>query len=321
MTQNSRICKVILGLGLLVSGYKGTGQSNYRPKIAEFGIEKLTDYNAITVNPGEQRARTEVENDLLIKSKLAIPILIKPDRAFGLQLKYNQHRFLFDQEDYGTDDEFLDYLGNRNFYSAGVRFFYKENINWYSSIRFFGGVELNNDEFRFHQDASKYFASVAYTVQRSSTEEIGAGLVASQALGQFTVLPIFTYNNHFSPRWIVDLVLPKSAALRYVINKRTYLSAKTEFKGWRYNVTDSMVGEQENLTLRKTDLQFNLALEREIHDWLWFGVEMGYNKNLQYFLVEPGGRARDAIVELTPRDAGYLKASIFIVPPRKLFGR
>ncbi len=297
------------------------GQSNYRPKIAEFGFEKLTDYNTAALTSRDERATTEVENDFLFKAKLAVPIVIKKDRAFGLQLKYNRHQFLFDQDDYQGNSELFTHLENERFYAAGIRAFYKQNINWYSSIRFFGGIELNNDEFTFHNDAAKYFGSVSYAIQRSSTESIGFGVIASQSLGRFTALPVFTYENHFSPRWIVDITLPKSAALRYVINKRTYLSGKTEFKSWRYNVTDALQNQDQNLTLSKTDLQFNIALEREIHDWLWFGLEAGYNKNLQYFLVEPGGRARDAIVELTPRDAGYFKASIFLVPPRKLFGR
>jgi len=321
MNQFLKLTRLITIGALCSLCSKTSAQSNYRPRIAEFGFEKLTDYNTSSANGNDQRALTEVENDLLFKSKIAIPVLINKDRAAGIQLKYNQHRFLFDQEDYSDNNSLFEYLDNQSFYSAGVRFFYKENINWYSSIRFFGGLELNNDQFKFHNDAARYFASVSYTIQRSSTEELGFGLVLGQSLGQFTALPVFTYENHFAPRWIVDLKLPKSAALRYIINRRTFLSAKTEFKSWRYNVSDAVIGDGENLTLRKTDIQFNLALEREIHDWLWFGLEVGYNKNLQYFLTEPGGRARDAIVELSPRDAGYLKASIFIVPPRKIFGR
>ncbi len=321
MTHYLRIKTLLLCLGTIAGIGSVKAQSNYRPRIAEFGFEKLTDYNTSAITGRDDKARTEVENDLLFKSKIAVPIVIKKDRVFGLQLKYNQHRFLFDQEDANSYNELFNYLDKQRFYSAGVRAFYKQNINWYSSIRFFGGVELNNDQFAFHQDAAKYFGSVSYAIQRSSTESIGFGIIASQTLGRFNALPLLTYKNHFSPRWIVDLALPKSAALRYVINKRTYLSAKTEFKGWRYNVTDAMIDEDRNLTLSKTDLLFNLAFEREVHDWLWVGVEAGYNKNLQYFLVEPGGRPSEAIVELTPRDAGYFKASIFVVPPRKIFGR
>lgn len=297
------------------------GQSNYRPKIAELGIERLTDYRTKAVGEGSKNASTEVERDLLMKAKIAIPIIIRKDKAFGLQLKHYQHRFLFDHEDDTGSQELFDYLGNSRFYSTGIRAFYQQNISDFGSLRFIGGIEINSDQFVLNRNSGKYFISASYQVKKSSTEKVGYGFVASHSLGRFAALPIFSYENHFSPRWVLSLVLPKSASIRYILDKRTYLTSKVEFKGWRYNLTEALPFENNDLTLRKTDIQLNLAFEREIHDWLWFGLEAGYNKNLQYFLVEPGGAQKDAIVNFSPRDAGYLKASIFVVPPRKLFGR
>ena len=249
---------------LSILAYLAKAQPNYRPKIAEVGIERLTDYRASSGERNGNSSISEVERDILIKTKLAVPVLIKEDRVFGLQLKYNQHRFLFDNEDYEFNNELIERINDQKFYSAGIRFFYKQNLTPFTSIRFFGGAELNNDQFVFDADASKYFLSASYTIQKSSTEEIGFGFVASQALGRFNALPVFTYENHFAPRWVVDLALPKSAALRYIINKRTFLTGKTEFKTSSYNLTDAMISDNENLTLRKTDIQFNLSFEREI---------------------------------------------------------
>ena len=82
-----------------------------------------------------------------------------------------------------------------------------------------------------------------------------------------------------------------------------------------------MVDEYEDLTIRKLDLQWNLSFERDIHDWLWFGLEAGYNKNLLYTIVDRGEATRNALVRLRPRDAAYMKASIFIVPPRRFLNK
>ncbi|MEM9324915.1 MAG: DUF6268 family outer membrane beta-barrel protein [Bacteroidota bacterium] len=311
----------VLGCCLLCLLFKSYSQRSYRPKLAEFAVEKLSDHRTPYTGEGMLNGNSQSDGDLLLKAKLAIPLVISDQRLIGLQLKHNQHRFIFNHADYEGNSDIFGELENRTFYNSAVRFLYREQLTPFKSLTFLGSLGINNDQFKITPEALNASASISYSVQRSSTEEIGFGLVASQTLGRFRALPLFTYENHFAPRWVIDLALPKSAALRYIVDNRTFVTAKAEFKSNRYNLTDPLVGQYTDLTIRKLDLQWNLAFEREIHDWLWFSLEAGYNRNLLYTIVERGEATRDALIRLRPRDAAYMKASIFIVPPRKLFNR
>ncbi len=115
------------------------------------------------------------------------------------------------------------------------------------------------------------------------------------------------------------MTLPKSISMRKEINPKPYLLGQVEFEGWRYNLTDAIGDERRDFTLRKADLEARILLEREIHDWLWFGVELGYNKNVSYYLANPGQRGNNALIDLRARDARYLKFTLFFVPPRSMF--
>lgn len=295
------------------------GQSTYRPKLAEFGIETLRDYNVKSNSERLGSDSNEIDEDRLIKAKLGIPILIKKDRIFGLQFKYYQHRFEFDQEDQLTNGDLFQHLDRRNFTSAGIRFFYQQDVRTNQQFRIVGGSELKSDEFQLNDNTTKHFISGTYSWKPSSTTEIGTGLIINRVMGVTAVYPLFLLNKDLSSDWTLNLTLPKSAAMRYNLNDRNFLIATTELRGWRYNLTEAVPSYQRNLMLRRVDLQFSLSWEHEIHDWLWFGVDVGYNKNLQYFVANPGDRSRDALIDLRSQDAAYTKISLFIVPPRKFF--
>lgn len=294
-------------------------QTTYRPKLAELGVEMLRDYGLKTNSESLGNASNEVDEDRLVKAKLGIPVLIKKDRLFGLQLKYYQHRFEFDQEGQASNNDFFQQLETRNFTSAGIRFFYQQDVRSNQQFRIIGGSELKSDEFQLNRNSTKQFISGTYTWKPSSSTEIGAGIIVNQVMGITAVYPLFLFNKDLSPSWNLNLTLPKSATMRYNLNDRNFLIATTELRGWRYNLTEAVPSYQRNLMLRRVDLQFSLSWEHEIHDWLWFGVDIGYNKNLQYFVANPGDRSRDALINLKSQDAAYTKVSLFIVPPKKFF--
>jgi hypothetical protein len=297
----------------------GICQTSYRPKLAEFGIETLRDYDVKSNSESLGNATNEIDEDRLIKAKLGIPILIKKDRLFGLQLKYYQHRFEFDQEDQVTNDDLFQHLDTRKFTSAGIRFFYQQDVRTNHQFRIIGGSELKSDEFQLNQNTTKHFISGTYCWKPSATTEFGTGVVVNRVMGITAVYPLFLFNKDLTPKWALNLTLPKSASMRYNLNQKNFLIATAELRGWRYNLTEAVPTYQRNLMLRRVDLQFSVSWEHEIHDWLWFGVDVGYNKNLQYFVANPGDRSRDALINLRSQDAAYTKLSLFIVPPRKFF--
>ncbi len=315
MTRSLLILSFLLGLV-----HSNLAQKTiYRPKLAEFGVETLMNYGVKTDSENFGNSTNQIDEDRLIKAKLGIPVIVRPDRLFGLQLKYYEHRFDFDLEDQVISDDLFQHLNSSKFTSAGIRFFYQQSIKNNQLFRIIGGTELKSDEFKWNRNTAKHFISGTYSWKPSNTTNFGAGVVINRVMGITAVYPLLLLNKDLSSKWTLDLILPKSASLRYNWNDRNFLIATTELRGWRYNLTGAIDSDQQNLMLRRVDLQFSLSWEHEIHDWLWFGLDVGYNKNLQYFAANPGDRNRDALINLRTQDALYSKISIFIVPPRKFF--
>ena len=311
-------------LSLLCLGHGSFAQDSdpirddYRPKVAEFGMETLMDYHTATSSESQNTAQNEVDWDRLYKAKIAIPLIIRSERMAGLQLKYYQHRFFFDEESYVDDFGYYSHLNNSRFTSLGVRGFLQDTYKDGSRLKVIAGAETKSDRLKWTRNSAKYFFSGIYTWRRDRRTELGVGFVTNYDVRIFNVYPVFIYKKQFQRGYFLDLYLPKAIKLRKRINQSNFLIASTQVRGWRYNMTNALEGENRDLTLRKADLQFNIAYEREIHDWLWLGIEAGYNHNIRYYLSEPGMRRNDAIVNIRSGDAKYCKVSIFLVPPRKL---
>ncbi len=278
------------------------------------------DYGTSTTSESLGEAQNEVERDRLIKFKLGIPLMIRDDQMFGIQLKYYQQRFVFDLDENPTDYDLYLRLNSSKYISTGLRFFYQRDLRNGHELKLVGGAELKSDNFTWNRHTSKYFISGIYNWKKSSTTTMGAGFVLNRVMGLTTFYPILNLQHALNHKWTLDLMLPKSVAMRYRMNDHNYLIFNTQLAGWRYNITHRLIGvDHGNLMLRKADLQFKISWEREIHDWLWLGIGVGYNKNLIYYLANPGDRARNALIDINSRDALFTKFSIFMVPPRKFF--
>lgn len=288
----------------------------YRTKVAEFSYRVLGDYQTISNSETFGNASSEIEHESLLKIKLGIPLIIKENQLFGLQLKYYQHQFNFDDDDFAGNYDLYDHLSGQAFSNVGIRGFYQYNLDDKRELSLIGGLEVRSDEIVVNRNTFKVFISGQYKKQINSSTRIGYGAVISHGLRLTSFYPLFSYEKRINPFWTLDMVLPKSISMRRQINPKTYFIATTEFEGWRYNLTNPISGNDSDFTLRKADLEFRLTFEREIHDWLWFGVDLGYNKNISYYLANPGQRGADALIDLRARDARYIKFSLFVVPPK-----
>ncbi|MEM8893866.1 MAG: DUF6268 family outer membrane beta-barrel protein, partial [Bacteroidota bacterium] len=274
----------------------------YRPRIAEFTVETISDYRTSSTSERFGPARREIEHDRLYKVKLGIPLMIKSDRMLGIQLKYYQQGFRFDIDDQPLEYDFFEHLDSRKLTSTGLRGIYQQDIGKDKKLTIVGGTELMSDELRWRWQSTKYFVSGLYNWQLNKGAKIGAGFIYNHVMGRHSFFPILTFEKHLSRKWTLDLALPKSVAIRRNFNDRNFVIAKAAFQGWRYNLTNALPEGQQFLTTRRADLRFTLSWEREIHDWLWFGIDIGYTKNLRYYLANPGDRARDALIDLRSQD-------------------
>ena len=291
----------------------------YRPKIAEFSYKVLGDYQTISNSETFGNASSEIDHESLLKLKLGIPLVIRDDKLFGLQLLYYQHHFNFDDEDFTGNYDLYNHLSGQAFSNLGIRGLYQFDVSENEQMTLTAGFEARGDEIKWNRNTAKVFISGIYKKTLNDRTKIGYGGVFAHGLRLTSVYPIFTYEKVIRPGWTLDMTLPKSISMRKEINPKTYLLGQVEFEGWRYNLTDAIGDERRDFTLRKADLEARILLEREIHDWLWFGVELGYNKNVSYYLANPGQRGNNALIDLRARDARYLKFTLFFVPPRSMF--
>ncbi len=299
--------------------FKVKAQSdNYRTKIAEFSYRVLGDYQTISNSEAFGDASSEIEHESLLKLKLGIPLVIKDNKLFGLQLKYYQHHFNFDDDGFAGNYDLYNHLSGQAFSNVGIRALYQYSIDEDREFSLIGGAEIRSDEIILNKNTAKVFISGQYKKRINATTRIGFGAVFSHGLLLTSFYPLFSYEKALNLFWTLDMILPKSVSLRRELNPKTFFTAEAEFEGWRYNLTNAIAGAARNFTLRKADLEFRVKFEREIHDWLWFGVDLGYNKNVSYYLSRPGQRGPDALIDLRARDARYIKFTLFVVPPRRL---
>lgn len=291
----------------------------HRPKMIEFSMETLLDYHTNSSSNLYGEAKNEIERDQLLKMKIGLPLLIQENRMLGVQFKYYQQRFFLDTDDFSLDYDLYHHLDNKKFTNTGLRFLYKESLSENKEVTIIGGAEMMSDKKQWNRLSTRYFLSTSWKHAVSNRLTMGVGFAANYTILRPSIYPIFYYERKLQRNWTLDLVLPKSVEIRKQFNNANFFLAKASFRGWRYNLTNSVEGANKNLTLRKADLQFTISWEREIHDWLWMGFDIGYNKNLNYSLTESGASRRDALIDLRSNDAKYVKVSLFIVPPKSIY--
>lgn len=318
-------CLKLGSILLAIGSYNVRGQVQpdtlniYRPKIAEFAVEFLSEYKTNSSSEAFGNAASELEKDQLIKTKLGIPLMIRDDRVFGVQFKYYQHAFNFDSENNQNNYDLYSHLDSKKLTNTGLRVFWQQDIKKHNKLMLIGGAELSSDKINWNRNSSRYFVSGVYSWQVPNSSKMGFGFVVNSGMQITTVYPLFIYEKQLSSKWVLDMSLPKSVAIRWKRNNGNYLIAKTEVKGWRYNLTNAIEGENQNMTLRRADLLSSISWEKEIHDWLWFGLTVGHIKNLRYYLVNIGDRRGNALIDIKSQSTGYLKFSLFIVPPRRFY--
>jgi len=151
---------------------------------------------------------------------------------------------------------------------------------------------------------------------------MAAGFGYGNSFGRHRILPLIAFNHTFNEKQGIEVLLPGKVKYRYSINPKTivYAYAKAESNSYAIRLNDPVFEQNEKLFLRKTDFQFTLTLEREIHDWLWFSIESGVRSNINFRLNnDVKNRDFGDIIKTKVPITFLTEFSIFIVPPRKYY--
>ncbi len=265
-------------------------------------------------------SRAEVSTNRRLRLKLNVPLTFNPKLRLALGLSYAHEQFRF-EDIQDTNYPLYDRLEDKSLRSIGMRFYLKRDLENGKFIKSRFGVDLNGDKITAI-GFSRFFKgniSVVYGKQRDPYTEIAYGIYAGYDLGIPSVFPVFNYNKILNSRWMLELLLPKSAKIIYTPDVKTQFNARIEVSGASYHMQEEVLPGYTNLELRQSELRLFIGMNREVYDFLWASVGLGAQRNLNFFVSERRQRRRNAIISANPFTAYTLEFTVYLVPPRKLY--
>lgn len=291
-----------------------------RAKGIEFKQERVSDFGLRTFENGVETGNAEVRRNKRTEFKFRLPIVNKAGFKLVGGMRYYQENFSF--ENLTSADHVLDRtLDERQLRSMGMTLYAVKPFkgNTFLLVRF--NAALNGDwskSINPTTDYLKFTVTPLYGFKLSERKSLAFGVSFGYNFGRRSILPIFSYNHTFNRHWGIESILPSHVRARYsTANQKTVVYAGVEGKGANYNVTLPEI-QPNPLFLNHTEVRAMLSIEREIHDWLWVGAEVGYRKNLDFSLNVAPDRGSVRVFNNTLNDAMVFNFSVFVVPPRKM---
>ena len=287
----------------------------YRPKVIELGYRGFSNYQSSVVNA---QGMNVFSSDELISVRLGAPIILQEKTLFGVQLKYLRQSYHTEFIPQSSDDIYR-YLNEEKLINTGLNFLYQRSLKDNQRLVILGATELASDTTSVNRYSARYLVSASHLIRKSVQLELGYGLVVNYALGVLNIYPTLTYNRAITSKTMIEVNLPSFVSLRHHPSDKAFIILKAQFDNWRYSVTDALSQAPSQLTLQRADFLISLIFEREIYDWLWVTTEASYVNNVAYIVTLPGERLNNPLQEYHLKDSAYLKFSLVVVPPKKLW--
>ncbi len=264
-------------------------------------------------------AEADVIRNRRYSFKVRFPLVLKDNIKIAGGIKYFFEEFNFENLQ-PAGYSFYQNLEDKSLKSFRTDLFVMKptRTNKYFLLRVSAG--LNGDYTAENTPNSNFLRfSIAPLIgwKRNEFVSYAFGAGYSYSFGRRRIFPILVYNKTFNSQWGIESVLPAEAKLRYnSLNQKNYLYLKAELDGANYGLR---LGDQDNeiTYLEKSEVRFLLSWEREIHDWLWFGIESGFRTNIDFDLTDSPTLRSDRLIENRLNIAFTYGFSLFVVPPRK----
>ena len=265
-------------------------------------------------------ASAEIRRNRRWEFKVRAPIILKDGFKMAVGVKYFVEEFNFENPE-SLNFPFYQNLENRSLRSIrGDVYMIKPTLtNKYYILRLSGGLNGDYGSESFAKgDFFKFSISPLIGWKKNDYVSYAFGVAFSYGFGRRSIYPIIVYNKSFNNKWGIESILPAEVKLRYsTLNQKNYFYAKAELHGANYSLRLDEA-KTDLVYLNKSEVRFLLSWEREIHDWLWFGVEGGLRSNINFDLSNDARIRTDVVVENTLNKALVYNFSIFVVPPRKM---
>lgn len=282
---------------------------------APFPIESEA-VKPIYPSPGKGKVSRLEENEF----KLKIPFLLRDYTNYILGLKYRYEEYHFEKK--GTSYPLYRDLENKhlNYLSMDLYIDHKLKKRRFLTVKI--GTQLigdyNKDELSTKRFL-KHTLTSGFGWKKSENSSIGFGIYANYIYGSYSIYPVFIYNRAFAEKWAVQLALPASANIYYKPNERSILSAGVEFDGASYNLAFSNPSFEgyETVELTRSDLLAPISYEREIYDFIWFIITVGYRYNIGFNINEGDRFNADKLLENKISGSPYISVGLFLTIPEK----
>lgn len=291
-----------------------------RPKFFELNVLSFDDFLVETESELEGDENATVSQNLIREAKLKFPIILKERVNLIGGFGYRHEQFKFSDQSDPTYPLFQRF-DDRSLKRYSFSLYYKRELSTSRFLFMFFNGSLNSDDPGFNNfgDQLKSSITTLFGKQISLHKQRGFGISFGYDFGQPAIFPVYMLNNDFALKWGYELLLPKSAKLRYSPSESDHISTTIEVQGASYHLQDTLLESFESLEFRRSAVAWNLTYEREIHDWIWAGATVGYRVPINIFISEPRERRRDALLLIDAHNALYFQFSIFLVPPKNLF--
>ncbi|MBX0291435.1 hypothetical protein K3G63_13370 [Hymenobacter sp. HSC-4F20] len=291
-----------------------------------FHYERVPRFNVASDGKvvGLQDYNSQATKNARLVIKGYIPMLNHPHLKLILGVNYEREEFKFRQ--FPTGYELYDNIEDKGLKTLGTQLAVIRPVNEENWYIFRVKGELSGDYTSSELSVRDYLrvsSEFLYGWKRSPTFSWGVGVQLGYTFGRQSIYPAVLYNRTFSNHWGVEALFPARVTARYNASPRSLFFAGYSVDGLNYIIKLREPLRRENaidlrtLELRETEVKFRGRWEREIYDFLWFGLEGGYRYNYAFDAFDRTNDNRVKIIDSKLAGAPYASLELFIVPPRK----
>lgn len=282
---------------------------------AKFFELTYRNYPYANANPSGESNLDEEGEGHVIKTSLRFPMILSSGFKLIGQVGY-QHERIHIPEEAGD-------FGNVAFQKLGFTLIGEKKLK---NDKFLLGVVSGSSRsektsFKNMPSPNSFGASVVVGKEYGDYNKLGFGIASGVNLGRFSASPVVAFSKRIDQRNFIDALLPRSITYRHLMSNKFYFYSAIEANNFNYSFADRIYQEVSDLEIRRTELSFNVGLEREIHDWLWMSFEMGLTQPLRNVILEQGERSRNYLSSFNDHIQPVISLSVFAVIPQKLANR
>lgn len=269
---------------------------------------------------GYTNAYGEVSKNSRLDIKLRLPVVSKPALTVAVGFRFFREEFYFTKPSVPNYELYTD-LQDRSLRTAGLQLYVIKPTKTKKYFLLRISADLNGDFTNTKIPVSKYLKFAMAPMigwKQNPNLSLAVGLAYGYTFGRPTIYPLFSYNRNFNKYWGIETLLPAYIKLRYAKSDRTYWYGTTEINGASYRLNNQTIGSGviDNPHLHRSEIRAYVLLEKEIHNWLWFGLKAGWRKNLALNLTNSPRLNSDVLIKNKLSGAPILSVNLFIVPPR-----